>query len=340
MSSLKNRPRVVYLSMGTPHLEYEGVAAALAERGVEAQLVHLDDVDAVDWSGVQLVNVRMCRGYHADPRFLKRVTHLHDLLQIAPFGPIPMANNLSLIRDAVDKARYLRRLAEEDGIDLIPTRWLPHGSDLRVADLMDEAGWDDVVIKPTVSAGSWRTIRVSRTGISTSDSHYVMNRTVGTLPYEEQMRKLLATRDLLVQRFLPAVLDEGELSLVFLGGQFSHAVRKTVGQDGGWWAHERLGGINHAVELTDEEYVWGRRIYQALEQRYGHLWFGRIDGIRDAEGNLRLLECELAIPRLLLPEGHAFSRYADVIAEGIAAAPAQPHRQVETVIPPLRTADA
>lgn len=317
MSTTVSRARVVYLSMGAPHLEYEGVAAALAERGVEAHLVHLDDVDRVDWEGVELVNVRMCRGYHTDPRFLERVTHLHDRLRNAPGGPIPMANDLGLIRDAVDKGRYLRRLAEEDGVGLIPTRWLPRGTDLRVADLMDEAGWDDVVIKPTVSAGSWRTIRVSRTGRSTSDSHYVLNGAGDSAPYEEQVRALLATRDLFAQRFLPAVLDDGELSLVFLGGRFSHAVRKTVGTDGGWWAHERLGGVNHAVEPTAEEFAWGQEIHEALERRYGHLLFGRVDGIRDTEGNLRLLECELAIPRLLLPEGRAFGRYADVITRGL-----------------------
>jgi hypothetical protein len=318
VSSRAHRARVVYLSMGTPHLEYKGVAAALAERGVDTQLVHLDDVDGVDWEGVDLVNVRMCRGYHADPRFLERITHLHDRLGNAPGGPIPMANNLGLIRDAVDKGRYLRLLAEEDDIGLIPTRWLPRGTDLRVVDLMDEAGWDDIVIKPTVSAGSWRTIRVSRTGRSTSDSHYVVNGEGGDgAPYEKQMRALLTTRDLFAQRFLPAVLDDGELSLVFLGGRFSHAVRKTVGPDGGWWAHERLGGVNHSTEPTDEEYAWAEGIYQALERRYGRLWFGRVDGIRDTDGNLRLLECELAIPRLLLPEGRAFGRYADVIAQGL-----------------------
>ncbi|MEU1276270.1 hypothetical protein [Streptomyces sp. NPDC005799] len=318
MSSRAGRSRVVYLSMGTPHREYTGVAAALAERGVEAHLVHLDDADSVDWAGVELVNVRMCRGYHADPRFLERVTHLHDRLRNAPNGPIPLANNLDLIHDAVDKGRYLRRLAEEDGVGLIPTRWLPRGTDLRVADLMDEAGWDDIVIKPTVSAGSWRAIRVSRTGRSASDSHFVMDGTEGGgVPFEEQMRALLTTRDLFAQRFLPAVLDDGELSLVFLGGRFSHAVRKTVGSGGGWWAHERLGGVNFAVEPTDEEYAWGENIYRALERRYGCLWFGRVDGIRDMEGHLRLLECELAIPRLLLPEGQAFGRYADVIAQGL-----------------------
>ncbi|SER68066.1 hypothetical protein SAMN04487983_102060 [Streptomyces sp. yr375] len=318
MNANQGRTDVVYLSMGSPHREYSGVAAALAERGVRAHLVHLDDVDAVDWSGVGLVNVRMCRGYHTDPDFLARLERLHDVLRELPQGPIPLANSLPLLRGAVDKGRYLRLLADKAGIGLIPTRWLPRGTDLRIAELLDDTGWDDVVIKPTVSAGSWRTVRISRTGRSTSDSHFILEASRGgTPPYEEQLRQLLTTHDLFAQRFLPSVLDQGELSLVFLGGQFSHAVRKTVGQDGGWWAHERFGGINHRVQPTDEEYAWGAEIHRALERHYGRLWFGRIDGIRDENGDLRLLECELAIPRLLLPEGNAFGRYADVITSAL-----------------------
>jgi hypothetical protein len=318
MSAATNgRVRAVYLRLGTPHLEYAGVAAALAERGVETQLVHLDDLDTVDWSGVGLVNIRMCRGFHTRSDFLPRLEELHSLLQNQPGGPVPLLNHLPLLKDAVDKGRYLRALSDE-GVDLIPTRWLRQGSDLRVADLMDDTGWDDLVVKPTVSAGSWRTIRVSRAGRSTSDSHFVLNSGAGGVPpYEAQMRELLATQDLMAQRFLPSVLDQGELSLVFLGGCFSHAVRKTVGSAGGWWAHERLGGVNHAVRPTDEEYVWGHEVYWALERRYGPLRFGRIDGIRDESGALRLLECELAIPRLLLPEGRAFGAYAEVVAESL-----------------------
>ncbi|NQE66737.1 hypothetical protein NG2371_01185 [Nocardia gamkensis] len=317
-TTARHRTQVVYLRTGSPHQEYSGVAETLAERGVKARLVHLDDLDDMDWSGVGLVNVRMCRGYHTTPGFLARLERLHTLLQELPQGPVPLVNHLPLLRDAIDKGRYLRALADKEGITLIPTRWLPSGTDLRIEDLMEDTGWDDLVIKPTVSAGSWRTIRVSRTGPSTSDSHFVLRSARNcTPPYEARVRELLATRNLFAQRFLPSVLDQGELSMIFLGGRFNHAVRKTVGHDGGWWAHERHGGINHPVQPTEEEHAWGHRVYQAIERCYGRLLFGRIDGIRDESGTLRLLECELAIPRLLLPEGRAFDAYADVIIRAL-----------------------
>jgi hypothetical protein len=326
-------PQVVYLSMGAPHREYGGVVAALAERGVTARLVHLDDVDddldTVDWSGVGLVNVRMCRGYHTDPGFLGRLERLHGRLQSLPQGPVPMANPLPLLRDAVDKGRYLRTLSDVEGIGIIPTRWLPRGTDLSIADLMDDTGWHDLVVKPAVSAGSWRTIRVSRTGTSTTDSHHIVRRGVAVPPYEAQFHDLLSTRDVLVQPFLSSVLTEGELSLVFLGGRFSHAVLKTIGTNGGWWAHERLGGRNYAVEPTAEEFAWGSEVHQALRRHYGPMLFARVDGIRDDTEELRLLECELAIPRLLLPEGRAFHTYAGVIRDTLrhpadAGAPSPP----------------
>lgn len=306
--------KVIYLSLGAPHLEYPLVEAALRDEGVEARMVHLDAWETLDLHDVELVNLRMCRWYHKQQDFLQRVEALHERLQAAPGGPIALANPLPLVVDALDKGRYLRKLAE-DGIELIPTRWIAAGTSLQVAQLMAETGWDDVVIKPTVSSGSWNTIRVSRQGRSTSDSHFVL--TGDGFAQEAALAALVQTHDLCVQPFQPAVMAFGELSFVFLGGELSHVVRKTVDGRGGWWAHERLGGHNYRWQATAEERRWAEEVYAALERRYGRLWFGRVDGLHAEDGRLRLLECELAIPRLLLPEGQAFQRYARVIAAGL-----------------------
>jgi len=314
----KSNRNVIYISLGAPHLEYESVKNVLAERSINAQMIHIDDINTVDWSVVNLVNLRMCRGYHKVPSFNQKIEALHQKLQGVASHPIPMANNINLIRDAVDKGKYLRQLNEEDGIGTIPTRWIAKGGVIDIQALMTETTWDDIVIKPTVSSGSWNTLRLSKTGKSTSDSHIVLNENKSTVKSgNEALSSLLTTHQLCVQPFLSSVLEFGELSFVFLAGKFSHAIRKTVGNNGGWWAHERLGGINHQWSPSEDELGWAYEIYQVLERRYGWLWFGRIDGIKDAQGNLKLLECELAIPRLLLPDAGAFSNYAEAIHTGL-----------------------
>ncbi len=316
--------RAVYLSLGTPHLEYPEVEKALKAYGVDAQMVHLDEIDRHDLDTFDLVNLRMCRGYHKFPDFMQRIEKLHHDLERLPGGRTRLVNNIALVRDAADKGRYLRRL-EEDGVELIPTRWLSRGSATTVDAIMRETGWDDLVIKPTVSSGSWQTVRVSREECSTSDSHFILPRDAEAVAC--RLEALLLTRDVCVQQFFPSVIGFGELSFVFLGGEFSHAVRKTVGSDGGWWAHERLGGVNYTWLPDARELEWATDIHRLLVERYGWLWFGRVDGIRDRQGQLRLLECELAIPRLLLPEGGAFDRYAQAVSEGIRR-----HSQARTAV--------
>jgi hypothetical protein len=305
----------IYLSLGAPHLEYPRVEQTLRAHGIDTRLVHLNDIDNVDLDQVDVVNLRMCRWYHKQPLFQQAVERVHARLAAAPGGPIPLANNIDLVRDALDKGRYLHHLAD-DGVELIPTHWIDKGTPLRLAALMEATGWDELVLKPTVSSGSWNTIRISRQGSSSSDSHFILGKDAGTC--EAMLTRLLQTHALCAQQFLPSVLDWGELSMVYLGGRFSHAVRKTVGDAGGWWAHERLGGQNYPWQAAPDQIAWADAIYRALERRYGWLWFARIDGIHDTQGRLRLLECELAIPRLLLPEGDAFDRYAEAIADGIA----------------------
>src|SRR5260370_41442039 len=59
--------------------------------------------------------------------------------------------------------------------------------------------------------------------------------------HEARFARLVRERDVMVQQFLPAVLSEGELSLVFLAGAFSPAVRKRPAT-GDFRVQEQFGG--------------------------------------------------------------------------------------------------
>src|SRR5690606_32937924 len=80
-----------------------------------------------------------------------------------------------------------------------------------LADIMDATGWDEVVVKPAVSASAWETRRISRAAAATSDADF---------------ERLLIRGDMLVQKYVPEITSDGEWSLLFFGGQYSHAVRK------------------------------------------------------------------------------------------------------------------
>jgi hypothetical protein len=308
--------RVAYVHLGQTHLEYTEAVSALAARGVEAKLIHLDEAETTDWARFDLVNIRMCRGFHLDARFLERIEALDTRLRALSGKRVRLANPLRLVRGALDKRRYLTDL-EAEGVAIIPTRWVDRGAPLTLEAVMRETGWAHVVVKPAISSRSWQTYRVSQGGVSTApDTHLVLNGQ-GTDEHERRFRALLRTHDVCVQPFMPDILARGELSFIFMAGAFSHAVRKTVGPGGGWFAHELLGGVNQPMEASPAQREWAEQVYAAIVRCYGPLHFARVDGIAGEDGRPRLLECELVIPRLLLREGNAFSTYAEAILRAL-----------------------
>jgi hypothetical protein len=224
---------------------------------------------------------------------------------------VPLANPLPVIVAGHAKSDYLPQL-EREGVALIPSRWLPRGWRGSLAGLLDACGWREAVLKPSIGARSWHTYRVRREGqglaITAAD---------GTTPRDAGdgdgwLARLAQDGEVCVQRFLPAICRAGEFSAVFLGGRFSHAVEKSVAAVG-WIAHEGFGGRNRLREASASERRWACAVEERLRRRFGVLPYARIDGIRDEEGELLLLECELVIPRLFLSEGEAFGRYAEVL---------------------------
>lgn len=116
-----------------------------------------------------------------------------------------------------------------------------------------------------------------------------------------------ADADLLVQPFVPEIVSGGELSFIFLGRAFSHAVRKRPAT-GDFRVQRDFGGT---AERFDAPAEW---IAQATEiaTMLGEEWlYARVDCVvRD--GRLMLMELEATEPSLFLDEAAA-ERFADAI---------------------------
>lgn len=294
-----------FLFLEQLHSEYTHIAHCLSAHGIESQLIDLNNCEHIRWDDYSLINVRECRGYHFYPNFLPKIEALESKL-----GAVPMTNSFSVIRAAIDKAKYLREL-ELEGVDIIPTIWQKRGKRIALEDVIEKTGWHDFIVKPTVSSKSWNTFRIMMDSGEIKIAKAETRMSFLAIKDQDAFAELIESHDICIQKFMPEILSRGELSFVFIDNVFSHAVRKTVAPDN-WLAHEFFGGKNEYYEATTNETKWARQIFKKLMQKYGDFLYARIDGIPDGQ-RLRLLECEIMVPRLFLSEGHAIERYVKAI---------------------------
>lgn len=259
-------PRVAYATCrGVKDVELLPVLAAFGRLGVSAEAVVWDD-PAVEWAGFDLVLVRSVWDYILDrPAFLAWARRTAALTRLA--NPVPV------LERNTDKT-YLRELAAA-GVPVVPTAWVAPGEELA------GAPWPELVVKPTVSSGARDTVR-------TTDRAEALARVAALTA---------AGRTAMVQPYLPMVEAEGEVSLLYLGGEFSHAVRRGP-MLGGWFD-------DAPREPEADQLALAERVLAAVPER-AELLYARVDLVRDADGGPLLIELELTEPRLFLdlcPDG-------------------------------------
>ena len=238
-------------------------------------------------------------GYHTKIDGFRRVM---DVLSAAH---VSMLNPPDIVGWNADK-RYLKDLADA-GVRIIPTVFADRLSDEIIARARADFG-HAVVLKPVVSAGAKNTLvfRGEHLADAPSEGH--------SAPPDGAA---------MIQPFMPAIQSEGEWSLLFFGGQFSHAVLKTP-QSGDFRsqpdydAHLRtLPPPTEALELATAalDYV-GR----------SQLLYARADMVRDEAGRFCLMELELIEPDLYLSyDPEAMMRFKDAVEHALEHGHAGPH---------------
>ena len=254
--------------------EVEPLLAAFKQRGVSARLGAWDD-PTFDWASTGLCVLRTPWNYHR-----KRAAFLEWV------RTVPRLFNPPDVVAWNSHKGYLRSL-EERGVPIVPTEWLSR--ETMLDDVLERRGWSEAILKPAVSAGSFRTKRFRR----------------GDAP-QALLSEILSEADAMVQPYLASVDSSGERSIVFFGGKLSHAVKR----------HPPLatglhGGV--AIALPPDEQAFAERVLAAAP---GPLLYARVDIARDEAGGLRLMELEVIEPSFFLdvvPEGAA--RFVEAVLE-------------------------
>ncbi len=189
--------------------------------------------------------------------------------------------------------RYLVELAAQ-GLDVVPTAFVPRGAATTFAQATAPFHAREVVVKPAVSAGARRTHRLA----------------VDDAAAAATFAALVRDEDVLVQPLIPSILDEGELSLLFFGGAYSHAVVKTPAR-GDFRVQEQHGGTFTATRAPDDAVVLAQRCLAMVPD---DLCYARVDLVRMPDRGWALMELELVEPSLYFAhDAGAASRCAQAI---------------------------
>ncbi|WP_338501750.1 hypothetical protein V6R86_02405 [Sphingomonas kaistensis] len=280
------------LAMLTPAPDYEAEwrwafdVEAEALRAAGAEVVGVPWTEFADPVGFDLVLPLVTWGYH-----LRHAEWL-AFLGRAEAEDWPMANPPQLLRWNSDKA-YLAELGRQ-GLANVPTLEVDHLNEAALAAAHGVLGTDQLVIKPPVSAAAWGTYRLG--------------------PGEPVPAEVHGSR-MLVQPWLGSVTQEGEYSLIFFGGRFSHCVAKRP-KAGDFRVQPDHGGTTIACALPNGALTVAEA---ALAAAPTPTTYARVDLIRGNDGGLQLMELELIEPALFLhcvPE--ATGRFAAAVLAAAA----------------------
>jgi len=265
------RPRIAFATCSwLPKLTPDDhvLRTAVASAGMRAVPSVWDD-ENVDWHAFDGCVLRSPWDYHT-----KREAFVAWAAKVAE--AVPMFNSARIIAWNTDK-NYLRTLAER-GVPTIPTYWVQRGAGFDLAALRAARSWREVVIKPTVGLGA---LNLHRVQVAAPDA-------------QQALDDLLRDNDVMVQPYLTSVERRGEVSLVYVNGEISHAVRKTP-RPGDFRVQPMWGGSVAPVKPQAREREVAER---ALAEVDGCPLYARVDLVEDDEGQPCLIELELVDPNL------------------------------------------
>jgi glutathione synthase/RimK-type ligase-like ATP-grasp enzyme len=252
-------------------------------------IVDWDDA-SVDWSTFDAVVIRSTWNYHQQPdafaEWIERVS-AHTTLH----------NAAAIVRWNLDK-RYLADVVAA-GFPVIATTFVDNDAALDGTDLRG-----DIMVKPTVSAGSNDTARFTD-AVDDARGH---------------AKHILAARKVvMVQPYLSTIDSYGETGLLYFNGQFSHAFRKGAifatgdAHHNGLYVEEDIGervAPAHERDLGDRVVAW-------VAERFGQMpLYARVDVVSTSDSTAEIMEIELIEPSLFL---HTAAQAPANAAQAIAA---------------------
>lgn len=261
-------------------------ADVLKSRSIEISSVSWDDKNA-DWSDFDLVIIRSTWDY------FKRENEFRLWLNDMENQKVNLMNPVSVIRENMEKS-YLKKF-EQNGIQIIPTEWIQQDSHENLSEILKRKNWNEVVVKPIVSAGSYETFVTSTDEAENG---------------QVQFENILKNCGVMIQPFMKEI-EDGEISMLFFNRKFSHAVIKKP-KDGDFRVQPKFGSTISLYQPDEKLLKTARQIIEQVDQP---LLYARVDGVI-SNNQFLLMELELIEPMLFLSfDENSGHRFAEAVME-------------------------
>jgi hypothetical protein len=262
----------------------------LSRLGWQAELVAWDS--PLDWGDYAAVIIRSAWDYQ------DRLQPFLALLEQIEHSPTRLFNPLTIVRWNVDK-RYLLEL-QQQGCAIVPTNFVEQLRSRAIEQAFDRFNTDRLIIKPVVSAAALNT--------------HVLGRDDWRQSWPD-LQAAFQSRVAMLQPFVPAVLSDGEYSLFYFAGRYSHAIVKRP-KPGDFRVQEEYGGQLISITATPDML---HAAQQALAVIAEPLLYARVDLVRLDDGSLAIMELELIEPSLYFNmDLAAANRFAEAFATMVA----------------------
>src|SRR5215216_1894676 len=241
---------------------------------------------AVDWRKFDGVVIRTTWDYQNHlPAFLRVLQEIETQTRLA--------NPLQIVKWNVDKKIYLQDI-ENRGGKIVPTIWSDSKIDSRqIQEWFDQLQMDEIVIKPTVDANAQHAFWLKRGEEDPGELSRVFDK-----------------RSYMVQPFMRSIVEEGEFSLFYFNGAYSHTILKTP-KAGDFRVQEEHGGIIQSTKPPADLSATGAKIMKCVSPTP---LYARVDFVRTEAGEFLVVELELIEPSMYLRQAeHAPRMFAEAI---------------------------
>ncbi len=269
-----------------------------------------------DWSRFDAVVIRSPWDYqHHHEEFLT------VLAEIDASGT-RLLNRLEVVHWNIRKS-YLQAL-QRQGIAIVPTVWCDplDRSQLHAARKTFASG--ELVVKPTLGAGAFQTYRFEAHRCHASDD-----------PLIDELLRVFASKPCMIQPFLPSVVHAGETSLIYFGGQFSHAVLK-VPKAGDYRVQEEHGSCVTGVTVEPHLKRLASAALAVVPQPTAQpLLYARVDVVTLPDGQPAIIELELIEPSLFFRcDDGSPQRFAEALDRQLREPTSHPQNDLQSAASP------